>query len=783
MHDIVTIAPFQKATSFDVARNGQLAREAMTDQTRQFLKRGLAWADFTFTYANGGYVVNVGIGDLWKDGGQYRSLAIQPIDLVALAPPSDGLKRIVSLVAFANPARDDAPENREFAVVVTPATPTAAAVYQTETRQTATLNRQIASVSKVAGDLAPQPTPPVLSSDLCEIARVVLTKTGIESVTPNLDTRAPNLGDLSGRVDGVQDFVDGQGRRIDTLDKNLAALGARIPVGVSDAVLRQYAQNLAALNQATKVKTGDLAYGTDYGLDLSQTDNSYAGYAAAVEDGIRFPWVSSKETPLTLFTPNDPITSVISNLLLPAFTEEARLTVEGKDGTLSISSQVSSTVTAVKVEIPRTAVRAGPSFTVCTNSAFWATGSYDAATQIFKRNGETFQVTSIDPGAIPGGGHDWVHGYQIYVDQWTDTRWDRVVTQIGLNGAVRGQSFRVPDFGYLSSIDLPFTTVDSAFGVTLMLCETKADGSPNLNRVLERSDLAAGAATASADGSVRTKFVFRPAYVRPGKLYAWVTVTRGNYALATVSGNKFAEGTSFLTTDGGGFFQGDPLVDFAFTANFARFASPRVEIRLNDADNVNGDPISALKYLYGAVVPTGCRIVHMVKRSGSDWVTVAEVNTDKSPQSPVVGSPFATAPLPVSVQQKIVLVGTTTLMPAIDLTQAWVTTLRLGTVRDHFTPVINLGTSCNRAEVEVVVDGPFDPANHTTACRLIVGGAVVTPASTSFVDDPAKPGRRIYTYGFSFTAATSLRIELPGTLTSNLSTYHVERRFFRAWLV
>jgi hypothetical protein len=781
MFDVVNIEPYQKATSVDLTRNGQLTRQAMTAQTRQMLLRSLGWADFTFTYANGGFVVNVSQGDLWKEGAQYRTLAETPVDLVGATPPSDGLFRIVQIVAFANPPKNDAPENREFAVVVTPATANSAAVYQTETRQTNTLNRQIATISKVQGDLAPQPTAPTVAADQCVVATVVLGRSGIVSVTPSSLTQVPNLGDVRDSVIFLDEFVQGQGKRIDTLDKNLAALGARIPQNLSDATIRQLLATVSSLTQQTKLKTGDLSFGIDYALDLSQTDNTYAGYAANVDDGIRFPWVSTKEIPMTLYTPGDPVSKVVSNLLLPAFTEESRLSVEGMDGSLSISNQVNTTLTAVQVSIPRTSVRYGPSFDVCVNSQFWQTGQYDPTTQIFSRGGETFQTSMVYNAA---GLFAWHYTFQqMFIDTWTDTRWDYLTTPIGLNGAIRAQTFRAPDFGYITSLDIPFVAVDNTYGVTVMLCETKNDGSPNMNRVLERSDLAANAIVGDSNGAVRTKFNFRPCFVKPGVLYAWVTVTRGNYSIATVKNNKFAEGTSFLTTDAGGYFQGDPTVDFAFTANFARFASPRVEVRLNDVDNANGDVISALKFLYGSILPDGTKIIHMARRSGGDWSVISEVMSGQRPLSALAAGPFSTAPLPASVQQKVVFVGTTTVMPAIDLTQAWVTAMRLGTTRNHISLPINLGTNCNRCEVTVVVAGKFDPAQHTTACNLIVNGATVTPSSTTFTDDPLTPGRRTYVYGFTMPTTNTIRVQLPGTLTSNLVAYHVESRFQRSWLV
>ena len=780
MYDIVEIAAYQKVTSADLSNIGTLARAGFTAQTRQMLVPNMAFADFTFTWANNSFLITASDGFIYKNGGQYRAAAPTPLNLVNDAPPSTGLLKIISIVASALPAADSAPEQREFATLVTPASGSTPATYQTEARQQTTLNSQVALVAKVAGDNSPQPVPPTLSSDLIEIARVTLSQSGIQSVQIIEANRAPNLVGVQESVTALQSFVDGQGQRIDTIDKNLAALGALIPQNLSDAMIRQLLSTVATLTAKTKVQTGDLSFGIDYALDMSQSDNSYIGYAANVDDGIRFPWASSKQAPLTLYTPGDPVTKTVSNLVLPVWTEDASLVVGGMDGSLSISNQVNTTLTATQVSISRSSVRYGPAFDVCTNSQFFHSGNLDTTSNIFTENGETFQFA---PEYNAAGLFDWHYtAQQIFVDSWTQTYWDYVQTSIGLNGAIRAQTFRVPDYGYLTSIDLPFVTADPSYGVTLLLCETNTDGTPNMNRVYEKCDLAAGTITADPTGNTRTKFSFRPSYLQPGTLYAWVTVTRGNYSLATVANNKYAQGTSFLTTDAGAYFAGDTSVDFAFTANFARFASPRAEIRFNDIDNTNGDVISALKFLYGSVIPQGTQIIHQAKRSGGDWITVATVDPNNPLTTPLDSGPFGSLPLPASVQHKIVLVGSTTLMPAIDLSQAWVTSLKLGSVRDHFSTVMNLGTNCNRTEVTVVVDH-FDPANHTTACKLIVAGAAVTPSATSYTDDPTTPGRRTYIYSFTHASTSSLRIELPGTINSLLSTYHVESRFFRSWLV
>lgn len=783
MYDIVEAQLQQKATTVDFNRIGQLSRAGMTAMVRQMMVPGLAFADFNFVVS--GFQLTVSNGMVYKNGAQHTTLAPTPISFVGDTPPSAGLKRIVSIVAVPVAAHSDNIESREFAVVVTPATANAAAVYQTETRQTQTLNRQTLNIVRVLGDSAPQPTPPSIAADQCEIARVVLSQSGIDSVTPVEANRAPSLTALSGLVGDIQDFVDNQGKRIDTLDKNLAALAASIPIPVSEFTIRQLTSNVATLNEVTRVKIGDLSYGTDYALDKRWTDNSYIGYAATVQDGIRFPWVTSKEAPLSLYTPGDNGAKVVANLLLPAFTEEARVNVTGMDGSVSISNQVNTVTTAVQRTISRSSVSSGPPFTVCNNTAFWQSGNYDAANNLFTRAGETFTAvpTGVDFGAPVGyapGSHIEFRLQQQWTDTWTETYWDQVTTTIGINGTIRAQTFRVPDFGYLTSIDLPFTTKDAAFGVTLLLLKASAGG-PNLKQVVEKCDLLATDIVADATGKTRTKFTFRPVFVDPGVIYSWATVTKGNYALATVKGNKFAQGTSFNSTDQGDFFVGDVDVDFAFTANFAKFNAPRVELRLNDVDNTNGDVISAVRFLYGSIIPAGCQIVHMMQRSGGTWTAVATLTGDRTPPDAITAGPFSQLPLPASVQHKVVLVGTTTLMPAIDLTQAWVTALKLGNVMNHFTPVLNLGASCTRAEVQVTVDGPFDPVNHVNGCNLIVGGTTVAPTGKTTVIDPNKPGKRVFTYSFTYTASTSFRINLTGTINSLLSTYHVDNRFFRAW--
>jgi len=108
----------------------------------------------------------------------------------------------------------------------------------------------------------------------------------------------------------------------------------------------------------------------------------------------------------------------------------------------------------------RQRIRYGTEFTVCTNSAFWQSGTYDPISGIFTlKDGETFKAAFDLTGGIysanSGGlSHVSVRLQEFWSDTVSDPYWDRITTTNQISGAQIVETFPIGQDAWLHSVGL-----------------------------------------------------------------------------------------------------------------------------------------------------------------------------------------------------------------------------------------------------------------------------------------------------------------------------------------
>lgn len=621
-----------------------------------------------------------------------------------------------------------------------------------ETVQQAVPKTDRRTVSIVIQQGLPSPTPlrPAVAADQCCLAYVELSTTGIVAVEMDNSSRVKSLYEVDGRLTQVEGDMANTIRRTTTMETDIANIAARLGDIPHPTIMRQLKRDVGLLRRQLALPDETRAYWYDAGLLQDGWDKTHATWLARVREGIRFAWAAERDMQLSLIDPASASIRMSDTLLLPAWTEKTRISVEGDGGSKNISQLVHTVTTAVRKEISRTVTEYGETVTVCENQAEWSMVMNQSVNELFTRNGETFQVVAIV------GNQDWA-GHRIYavrkviVRTVTKVYWDFVTESFGVNGSIYGQTWLCSQPMILTSIDLNFTRVGSTGDVHLFVCECDDSGQPQFGSVIVEKTIAANNLHAGW-----VNFALRPSLLESGKRYAWFTVTTGNHALATATGNKYAQGSLFACTDGA-WAMGDALTDFAMRIKGASFAATRTVIELNPLTLTDG--MTELRLLHGGWAPGGTSLVWEVQNSDDPdetWtpLTLAAEGSD------------ALAGRPALVRLRLVLAGTTDLQPAIVLdANARGMTFRPRGDMQAVSKEQAFGLSTSTVQIEVVLD-EYNPTYHTVAPKLVIGGSILTPSATVTTPDMINPLKRTILATFSLgSPATAARARVDMTTT------------------
>lgn len=753
MSKIVKLNDSQIATAEDLNRIGTYQRQTNDNISRDVVGASHAYSGFVPSLVSQ-QAVEIGPGRYHTTSAVYEAEVSQVVQLGSYLPLQSNLARYVALIL----------RGQDVDIIETRQVETDVDTGELTTQALVVAKSRVASVVILAGADAPTPLKPGIDSSSACIAFIKLTSTGIAEIERAEDWRLKTLHEVEQRVTAGEKMDETQGTRLGSIESDLANIARSVRAAPRPEAWRQLRNDVARAVRALNFPDTARAEFWDHGLVKDKWDTAHPLAYFRVREGIRFAAANEREAPMALLNPSAPGIRVTDGFVLPAWTEKARINIDGQDGEVSISSVTHTVTNAIRREISRSSVSYGPAFNVCENRAEWAALADRRPGEVFSNAGETFQVVGLtdhvnnsDPELSKD--HKEYAVQSVTYDSWTEVYWDYVTTVEGLSGSIFAQTYLNAQPGWLTSLDLKFTRVGAGADVKVLICETGLSGAPDLRRVIASTTIPAGSLTVGWN-----KAALVPTFLELGKLYSWVAVTTGNHWLATVTGNKFAQGSMFHSTDGF-WFQGSVTEDFACRMNFAEFSTTRVEIPFEPLTLENG--MTSFRLNYPGWVPAGTRLQWEFKPSGADvWYPIA--NYENNPLSN----------LPALTQLRAVFVGTTDLMPGISLPKARSTTLRsAGTLTAMTNPWV-FGMTSNEVIVETTLD-TFDPALHTFSPKLrLPDDSIELPDAVTVSVDPLKSDRRTVRAVFNLPAAVpSARLQLEGQTTSVVKPYFVQDVF------
>lgn len=746
---LVIISQDQQLTDTDLNKIGEFQRSSLDHVVADGIEPGRKFTGFT-VIGSGPAEVTVGAGRLYAAGAVYArdDVGGVVIDLINNLPVVTN--KIVAIAVWGQ-AVETATEPRTFLVDVD--------TEQTEARAVATESRRFANVNAVSGVEAADPLPPALDANVLAVAYVRLSPAGIVSITPVDENRLESTRNVANRAKELELWRGRAGARLDVLDTSVAGIQAALRGLAPNVLVFDMARDVARLKELSELPDTYTYYSADRYLTTDESDVANPDWLCKVEEGAKFPPAAERVAQMDLLNPIDPLVVKQNNFILPAFTEIERAKVTGNDAELSIAQYQYQTIETVQRERARTRIRYGGSQTVCTNGAWWRSGTYDPVTNIFRRNGEEWEV---DPADRPNAtiNHKWIRVTQFFVDTYSENYWENVVVTESVSGSFVAETFLNAEPGYITAVGLYFTRKAATGDVTLMIVETE-NGKPRFDAAVARVNFAA--ANIQTWPNV-TKIPLPPTYLEKGKRYAIVPATPGNHFLATVQGNKNANGSLFYSTDGA-FAQGDLTRDLAFTLYYAQFPSPRVEVQLQGLQLENG--IADIDLNFDSMAPEGTEIVFEVQVAGA-WKPLKAYDTNI-----LVG-------LPPLLPLRVVLLGTTDVMPGFGSGPRFeAKTSRPRADFTHISTARELPAPCDTVEVTLRLEY-WDAGRHTAVAKLRTGGTFATIETADAVVDIATPDPNAILRRFTFNLAapvSAYKIEIEGTTNNVLLPFHVAERY------
>jgi hypothetical protein len=609
-----------------------------------------------------------------------------------------------------------------------------------------------------AGIPGPTPLKPTVAETECIVAWVQLGNTAVVAIEMHPEHRMRSLYEVEGRLTILEFRSAELEQTVRTIRTDVSAIAAAQRDAVRRDVFAQALLDISALRRESRIMENEpRAYLYDPGLVNDKWDTDHPMWVARVAEGIRFEFVQLRDNRLELYDPANPNVMVVEGALLPRFEEVVKLSVEGGNQSKNMSQLVHTEIRAVERQVSRSSTSYGPIVTVCENTKDW--GQVGAAAQADKKltvQGETFNVVGLSTNTQSANwnadprseGHKNYDVQKVSTTSWTETYWDYVTEQFGLNGSVYGQTWLNSQMQVVTAIRLRFTRVGSSGDAHLVVCECQEDGEPDLNKVIQRTTVLHANLRV---GKVR--FGFRPSLFEPGKRYAWFMVTTGNHEVAFVTANKFAEGSMFQITDGA-WVQGSLTEDFEFDVMGAKFLGTRTETEFQPLTLPGG--MTYVRLIAPGWAPEGTQALWQFKLPGDDqpWRDITPDNADQLYAQPE------------GIRLRMVMVGTTDLSPAILLgnTARSEVGRTQGLLRAR-TELIQFGVSTDRVVVDLMIDQWVD-AQHTATVKLLIGAAEYTASAVSIWQDPDKPKRRRHSAVFNGLPATSsVTVLIEGTKT------------------
>lgn len=637
---------------------------------------------------------------------------------------------------------------------------------ETQSQAVNTEIHRLVTISEVIGLESAAPIKPTVGSGLATIGWVTLDNTGVIAIEMNDAQLLPSVKKNNTRLKVIEDWRSSIGQRVETLGSDITALANRQSNVADNTIMYEMAADIARLKEANELEDGYASYGADRFLGDDESDTDHVNYLARIEEGIRFSFDAEDDVPIDIANQYDSSIKISNSFLLPDYNEVTRISVANPDDSLPISQYDFQTVEWEQKTIARTRIRYGATTTVCTNSAWWRSGRYDAAKGIFHRGGGTWQYA--------GNNGKWFRLRRFWYDSWDEMYWSAIVDDHSVAGSMCAQTFLNSQDTWMTSLKLLFDQVGPSGDVTVVLTET-LHGKPDMSKALMSVTLSHADILAAPNW---TKIPWPATFLAKGNHYSLCFITGGNHYLSSTNGSNYGQGTFFYNTDGA-FFQGDLEKDVCFEIGAAQFKATRLEVNLDPLSLSGG--MSDIDILAELAVPDGAELHFEIQPSGGEWMPIDEV----------VSGNHALHGLPALCYFRAVFLGTRDAMPGINLAGSNVKIYRPRTTGKHISEPIDLASATQDFKVKLLIE-EYHEANHNMTMTLddVTNGTTgIAPATITDKElgtgDDADHKRIERTFTWTATelpVATSQVVLITDfDTTSALDTFHGSERVHLAF--
>lgn len=655
----------------------------------------------------------------------------------------------------------------------------------TEPQSVAMLRQRYAHVGLVAGVESPDPQKPTLDANVIPVAWVTLTTSGVldGGIEMAEDYRLPSVESLAALIEIIEGWRAEFSQVIQTILSELARTQAAIPPNLA-AILAGLLSRIETLEALTRKPTTGTPTKilVDRFLTTLYSDTDAVGYKAVIDNGLRFPIGTPSYSALALNNPLDPKVKKQGNILLPALTDETtRLSIDNWDAQLSISQYTSQECERRQKMLSRRCTKYYRNATDLQDAKF---GSYSLGyafkdadverdeydrfrsqpsvvaakglrneTFKFKRGGGEAYDCDEDDDRHNNFRHENKRCRQ-HVD-CDDPYWTYVTKDATVTGSQLAQTFLNVTNGWLTSVSIPFSAVDSAGNVNVFIAETTG-GKPNLDDVIGRGVI--NVANLSSSGRVKCTLE-EPVYMQGGRTYACILVSTGNHFVRVRTGDKYKTGAAFYLNDtGDDWLPVQNSGDVCLAFNYALFAQSRIEVNLEPLTKVGG--ISNIKLTAAQWEPEGTNLTFEAQRGGL-WYQLSEGEYDALSGNPTL------------VPLRMVFNGTRDLMPGIDMNQ---TEVEIGVVDDDLLHLSESLTFASSTSLQVHLDVVgYDQAAHTITPSLLIPGAEAAD-SVTVTTDPEDATRAQIVAVFTPTAITSCVVKIVGSTSDPEKLFTITSR-------
>lgn len=471
---IVLYSPYQKASSDDLNDGEKFARESVDHVVKDAVVGGQGgFAGFTVSKKSAA-VANVAGGRYYTANGEvYFRNDDGGLDFNLIGDLPAVSKRIATILITAPPETQTAREQREFLRDVVTRT--------TEASDVATEVWRWADVTYNLGNESANPTAKNPDSGEFPIAYLTLDPNGIVSIVMNAENALPSVKGAWGLGQSNSQRINAMQPLLNTLGGDVARLAAQMVTKADISYVERIARDTARLKSKAGLPATYTDYGATYFLDGTLSQTGYAGYAATVEDGLRFPaGATSAGSALALVNPTDPLLKVANGIVLPVYDVVRWREHPEPLGEMAFPSYAYYALPLRYGDFSPWRWRFGEHLIVSAASSWWGTVQFvDPAKTILVRGGEVYAVVDRIP--------DWrgVRLRRVWVDSLAALYWWNVAAPaVPVSGYPWTQTMLASQDMWVVEMGIPFSRLDSSGPVTFFICECTDSGVPDHSKTI-----------------------------------------------------------------------------------------------------------------------------------------------------------------------------------------------------------------------------------------------------------------------------------------------------------